>query len=624
MIWVNRYSDLIKLVETFFPEVLLFVGVCIYLASFFFKFHKNYFYNFNLYFSILFITLISFFCSTKTYNFEQYLISTNLVWLTKLFLLGFVIVFSVVHFFQVRFALILNKQIDIELGSKYFEYNLIVLVLLLSAFFTLMSNDFILFLVGLEIISIGLYILTSLTYERTAVEAALKYFFPGIFFSLIIVLGISFIFWAYGSFNFFEIKNLMYHLDNLASTKVIKLIENKYLFVNHNFTIFQVLFDTSDKINFDLIENLNLNFESSQDYLIFYDYLMFSYFPQMFNNQIITNNNIIIFDFFKELFLQKLKWIFLGFSLIFFGLLGKLGVFPGHFWVLDVYNGTSTLSNFFLSIFPKIVYIFLLIKFRLIFDFLFEYTPINLIFLVSGLLSIWYGLSITLNQWRVKRFLAGSSIVNLGFIITFLGLDTNFFYIISDNIITNKHVDMFLTFEGNMFLQLTIIYFNILIYFITMSIFFYFYLLLRMPKRIKETYYIEDLRELSFLKRTNFILLIVFSLIFFSLAGIPPLSGFFSKFLIFDFLYLNKYYFLLIFLLISSIFALFYYIRIVRHLFFTNADNSKVFIFEDDFIYYLFLSLSFSFFITIVCNFDFFVCVLFDFLIKDLIFLIYF
>jgi len=628
MIWLNRQSSFSNLLEIFFPELVLSVGIIYYLVTFFFSDLRLYKTSFGIYFSILLTTLFILVVSPRTYNFESYIISTNMLWLVKIFLIIFVIIFTISHFLQVRFAWFFNVQIDIELGSKYFEYNLIILVLLLSSFITITANDFLLFLVGLEVVSIGLYILTGLTYERISVEAALKYFFPGVFFSLIIILGISLIFWAYGTLNFFELKNLMFHLDNLATGKIVKLYGDFFLYYNNDLNFLKILNGSTSEIT----NSLNmLSFDNSDDFLVLYDILQNQYFTKLFNNLILNDFSSLVFQFFQSLLSIKLKWLFLGFSLIFFGLLGKLGVFPGHFWVLDVYYGTSTLTNFFISIFPKIFYLILIIKFRILFDFLFTYTPINFIFIISGFLSILYGVSITLDQWRIKKFLAGSSIVNIGFIILFLGIDTNYYFLISDitvfsdNAISANNLREFsLLLGGDFYMQLVIIYFNLFIYLISLSIFFFYYLILRQPSNVKTTYYLDDLRDFGLLKYSNITFLILLSLIFLSFAGIPPLSGFFSKFLLFEFLMHKKQYFLLIYLIIVSIITAFYYLRVVRVFLFNTNDNFGLFIYENSFILKGFLFFSYIFFFIVIFFFNFIFNILFNFLISDLFFLIYF
>lgn len=117
--------------------------------------------------------------------------------------------------------------------------------------------------------------------------------------------------------------------------------------------------------------------------------------------------------------------------------------------------------------------------------------------------------------------------------------------------------------------------FYLLIYLISTFALFYAFILIR-PRQEKAHSFI-NLKDFTFLKCINPFLVKFLCINFFSLAGIPPLSGFFSKLLILvGFLELN-YYKLLLFILIISVITVFYYIRIIKILLFTNEKHPKFF-----------------------------------------------
>lgn len=83
------------------------------------------------------------------------------------------------------------------------------------------------------------------------------------------------------------------------------------------------------------------------------------------------------------------------------------------------------------------------------------------------------------------------------------------------------------------------------------------------------------INDLQFLNVENRYLSYIFAINLFSMAGLPPLIGFFSKFYIFNILILNNSIYTLILLIIMSCVSAFYYVRIVKDLFFKKTKSSK-------------------------------------------------
>ena len=371
---------------SFLPEICLSFGLIFYFILFLVPFFRNYKNNFYLFFIILFSTFCSLFFSFKTYNYQNLLISFYYTWFIKVFIILFVILFVYVHYLQVNFAWKLNSKIELDLGSKYFETNLFILVILLAGFFLLSSNDLICIYINIEILNICFTLICYLIYERTTIEATLKYFFTNIFFSYFILLGICFIYFEFYTFNF---------------SQIIQILTNfNYYLGDITYLYFQQYFFISDT-------NPNYFLLSSIDLL----------------------NTILI---------KKIRYLYFGLFFILLGLLGKIGLFPGFFWVLDVYGNISLLSNILLSIIPKIFYLILIFHIGYCFEIHMSNNFNLLLFLLllfSGIFTIIYAVIFTLNQWRIKRFLAGSSLVNLSFLIfliaySFINFDLNLISII--------------------------------------------------------------------------------------------------------------------------------------------------------------------------------------------------
>lgn len=241
--------------------------------------------------------------------------------------------------------------------------------------------------------------------------------------------------------------------------------------------------------------------------------------------------------------------LILGLIFIFFGLFFKLGVAPFHFWIPGIYENAPNLITLVFLTLPKFVFFCLFIKF---FYFLFYSFNSMFILLFASciILSFFFGSLGAINQFKIKKFMAYSAITNSGFILlgfytfSFEGLVTSFIYLIIYLILT----------------------FTLLYFFISF-----------IPYKSTKI----SLQNLTFFNYKSFLFLnpwILFFLSFnlFSMGGIPPLSGFFSKFLLFNVLFDNNNFNLLVISLLFSLIIIFYYIRIIKLLIFTKYDFSVI------------------------------------------------
>jgi len=263
------------------------------------------------------------------------------------------------------------------------------------------------------------------------------------------------------------------------------------------------------------------------------------------------------------------------------GLIFKLGGAPFHWWIPDVYSGSPTIVTMFFSLMPKLVYTFIFFKLFFLF-FWFDYNYLNFFFVIVGLLSIIIGMVNAMYQYRLKRFLAYSAVANVGYLflsfslLSFHGFFSSIFFIIS--------------------------------YMVSVCLIFMFLL----SYRKYEFYEFVDSFELSVLPNYNVFISILISLVFLSFAGVPPLIGFFGKFIVFLSLIIEYNYILLFVVLLLSIVSGYYYLRVVRFIFFTVVtDNSLVFTTAAllPFILLSLFSLFFMFFFDFICEFLFFLIV---------------
>lgn len=252
-------------------------------------------------------------------------------------------------------------------------------------------------------------------------------------------------------------------------------------------------------------------------------------------------SNLLNYYIYPIFYLSIYSIFFIALLFILVGLFFKLGVVPFHMWLPDVYEGSSTITTAFFATIPKASLIFFLLRFiDLFFNQIGDW---YLIFILSAILSIFIGTLGAIFQFKIKRLIAYSAIGHIGFII--LGL-SSFTYI-------NYIASVFYIF---IYVALNLGFFSILI-------------ALRKHNWLE----VKTIFDLSVLSKNNKILSVFLALNLFSIAGIPPLMGFFSKLFILNVLILNEFFFSTFIILILSVIGVFYYIRLIKILFFDLNSN---------------------------------------------------
>lgn len=374
------------------------------------------------------------------------------------------------------------------------EFLLVIWLCIVAVFFMIMSNEFFLLYLALELQNLVLYIIACLRRQRSlSVEAGIKYYIMGSFSSGLLLYGIIMLFSFTGTLDFIEISYLIKDVN----------------YININYLIYFFLF-------------------------------------------------------------------------IFFGLLFKLGAAPLHWWLPEIYEGASVVVTLFFTIVPKLALVVVFLKLYIYIIYYLNYF-FNSLFFFFCIFSLIFGFIFSLYQKKIIKFLAYSSIFNTAF---FLACFAN----------------------GTYFSLISVLYFFLPYIFTLLGIFF---VLISYRKLNFEKFTL--LWDFSILGNSNYILGFVFSFFFFSLAGIPPLSGFFSKFFILLSLILNEYYFLFFILIIFSVISSFYYFRVVRFVFFSNILEYTFLksylntIFLTFYFYFtLFFFIFYDYFFLLLCNLDFF------------------
>ncbi len=221
------------------------------------------------------------------------------------------------------------------------------------------------------------------------------------------------------------------------------------------------------------------------------------------------------------------------------GLAFKVSAVPFHMWTPDVYEGAPTSITSYFAVVPKVAGLALLIKFMFIpfSNILLEWQTIIIFISIASMIL---GAVAAMVQKNIKRLLAYSSIGHIGYALA--GVSTG---VISGY-------------------QSAIVYISIYVI-MNIGAFSCLYLLK------KDGQYKENISDLSGISKKHPLLSISFLIILFSLAGIPPLGGFFAKLYVFMAVLEQQMYALAIIGLLTTVLSAFYYLKIIKTIYFDDS-----------------------------------------------------
>lgn len=305
-------------------------------------------------------------------------------------------------------------------------------------------------------------------------------------------------------------------------------------YINNNYFIDDFIqnYTLKDNINNLIVKNItfNLNNNVLQNLYLFIENTDLNYLTNNKTFFIIENNHVNSIPLI----------ISVSLFLIIFYILFKLTAAPFHIWAPSIYEGAPLPIAMFLSIFSKITMVFLLIK-LLLFYFYFLYNEWSYLLLFSGILSILVGIYGAIAETRIKRFFIYSSMGHVGFML--LGIAAG----------------------GVHGAVATIIY--LVIYVITVFI--------GWSALFASLNKITHINQLKGLSKTNPTLSFIIAISMLSMSGIPPLAGFFVKFEILYALVESEFYAITLLVLLLTVFSFFYYLRIIKILYFEPIKSHK-------------------------------------------------
>ena len=222
----------------------------------------------------------------------------------------------------------------------------------------------------------------------------------------------------------------------------------------------------------------------------------------------------------------------------------KLGAFPFHMWLPDVYQGAPNAVANIVATIPKVA------AFAMLVNILFVGFPSLkdswiYLFRVIGILSIFFGSLVALSQTNVKRLLGYSTVSQIGFVLLAITLNPQGY-------------------------ALTAASFYVIVYvFTTLAVFGV------ITTISVGGYEVQDLNDLKSFNTKDSWLAFILLIVLFSMAGIPPFGGFIAKLFVVMGLINDGNYFLACFVLLMAVIASFYYVRVIKTMYFDEPENNQ-------------------------------------------------
>ncbi len=241
----------------------------------------------------------------------------------------------------------------------------------------------------------------------------------------------------------------------------------------------------------------------------------------------------------------SLAIVMISFLMFFVGIGYKISVFPFHMWTPDVYQGSPIPVTSFFAIVPKMAGLAALV--RVSFIFVHDGSPLavtwtGLILLIAAM-TMTVGNVTAIGQSSVKRLLAFSSIGHVGMML--LGV-----------IVMNEDGVRAILFYGIVYLFMTLIAFYI-------------------TSHLSDMYGTDSYDVFRGLIYKHPLMAIIMAAVLFSLAGMPPFSGFIAKFNIFSVIIEKKHYGIAIVAAINSVIALYYYMKLAKTMIFGEPQGDE-------------------------------------------------
>lgn len=417
------------------------------------------------------------------------------------------------------FCLLMIHQYLTEQKINHFEYIVLFLFALLGLLLLCCANDLITAYLAIELQSLAFYAMAAFKRNSTfSIDAGLKYFILGSFSSGLLLFGSSLIYGLTGTVNFEDLKDLFSNTFPGNTT---------FDFTTTSSLVFDTqALDFLQKLPQQQILHKGVYTLTSMEYVSLVQLL----------NEI---DNVRLVDYQESfLFNKSFDTSLIQFSviLVLISLFFKLALAPFHVWLPDVYEGSPLSSTMFFAIIPKIGVLTLLV--RIVYHGFYGFLDYWQQYLVLvAVLSVLVGSVTALEQRKLKSLLAYSSIGHVGYLLVSYSTGT---------------------LDG-----LQMLFFYIIVYMLA-GLCLWSILILMKKKYNYSVKSSKDLGDLSLLLKSNNTLAFIFCIVFFSIAGVPPLVGFLAKAGIFLVAIESSMYFVAFISILCSVISTFYYLRVIK------------------------------------------------------------
>jgi NADH:ubiquinone oxidoreductase subunit 2 (subunit N) len=525
---------------------------------------------------------------------------------------------------SVLFLLIINISFRDEPIQNNFEYVVLITISILGLLLLCSSNDLITAYLSIELQSIAFYIMSAFKRNSSySIESGLKYFIIGSLSSAFFLFGSSIVYGCTGTLSFDDLQ-MFFSLFFSPESGRLSAYQNSFPYLADTgfYTkLFCAMFHGLNNrydIQFDALcgENCLATwcYSNEQEFLasvvpatlwygvrptceeivmgvivvfqfipkevsvtIATEELTWSYLHSTFNYEESflwsfsnvhagnSNESLLLLkqisECYKNLALDcfshgapvlNLDFVSIGFMLICISIFIKLSIAPFHFWSLDVYEGSPNATTFFFSVVPKIGLFVLLMRLCYISFYQIFIDSYQIYFFLFAVLSVFVGSFGGLEQRKLKTLLAYSSISHTGYLL--------------------------LSFSTGNVEGVHMMFYYLIIYMISTLCFWAVYLFLRQKKNSYFNKSNKELGDLVLLKESNPMLALILALTLFFIAGIPPIVGFLAKIGVFLVVVKSSAYLIALLSILFSVVSTFYYIRLVKILYFENTLVGKLYV----------------------------------------------